>query len=110
MARKRKRRRFGSSNWEMTERLFAKRGSAPRRLQVCTREAKLISHVTKKLAKSGREIRGLPSVLPDLTGAWDAATTGKCKLARKRIVKVLKKTSRLWGTYPGRLRRQGLIY
>jgi hypothetical protein len=94
----------------MTERLFARQGRAPRRLQVCVREAKLISHVTKKLAKSGREIRGLPSILPSLTDAWDAAQTGKCKLARKRIVKVLKKTSLLWGTTPARLRRQGLIY
>jgi len=94
----------------MTEKMFARRsGPSPRRLQTCPRELKVLKHITTKISKSRTNFPR--SILEEMTSAWEAATSGRCKLARKRTVKVVKATaSRLWGTYPGELRRRGLVY
>lgn len=107
MARKRKRRHFGSSTWQMTERLFARSGGpAPRRRQVCKMELRALRSVVKRIG------RGFPGSatgsIPDIADAWDHANHGACRKARKKIVKIVKSHPRTFNRI-NFFRKHGLL-
>lgn len=105
MARKRKRRGFGASTWQMTERLFAKQGRSPRRLHYCKPEAKILAVMARKLSRHGR----VGVDLDQLQNAWEAINSGKCRIARKRLVRITKSHPRVFLTKRDRLEREGYV-
>ena len=105
MAKRKKRRSgFGSSTWQMTERLFAKAhpraGKGPRS---CGVELRVIRTVMKRGARSRR----IGSALAPLVDAWDAAAHGQCRRARKLVAKVVSKQPHLFSSPYARAVAQG---
>lgn len=100
----RKRRHFGASTWQITERAFARRGRSPRRLHYCKTEAKILAAVMKKVGR----MRSAHLASDQLMDAWQAINSGRCRVARKRITKFVK-SHRGFLTKRDRLEREGLI-
>jgi hypothetical protein len=107
MARKRRRRSFGSSTWQMTERLFARQGRSPRRLQVCKVEAKALKAITNRLARtrSGAGTVGSGA----LVAVWEDLNQGRCRKARKKLVRIVNAHPRIFQTYIDRAQRAGYV-
>jgi hypothetical protein len=91
----------------MTEKLFARMGRSPRRLHYCKSEAKILASMTKKLAH--RTHRGAALFDESLYDAWAAINSGKCRVARKRLVRMVKAHPRVFLTMRDRLEREGYV-
>jgi hypothetical protein len=103
MAARKKRRRFGASTWQITERAYARQGRSPRRLHSCPVELRVLKAMTTRLAK--QHSRG-GTLDYRLVEAWEAANTGKCRVARKKLSRIIK-SSRSFLSTRDRMQREG---